>query len=888
MYDPHMAAAAAGGLDAPGLSPSNLQLNARLCRILAERFQEAMAIPSGKTQVLELRIGSRQDGSATAPLSSSSPCRDSGPKKLRRLSHPVSTIAGGSRRKPHQPPGQPYSIPLPGEEGHEEVMDLRAGDDLGAVSDGELLRLPTASSRRRRRRRASSSAASSLAARVARPASVAGDESSFDFDLGGPAEDVELDSSAETGMVTTSSSSVVSTGPSSAVAATSSATVTTVVSAAPTVDSAVVSCSVPQGSSIRAAISSSSATASSSAVLISMGSCLAELASADSSVPTSLPVASSAARSFASCSVASTTELVRSAELDTPTLFLRLAPSPTSRVVTPASSSAGPVVTSAPVPSSVITPQPSSSSSLTTSPTASSTSMSISSSSSAVTTTSGTSSAVAASSVAGSAGASSSVPGHVGAVSVSTPNSAMLRVLGCSRQTPVHQPSAVASTVVTAVPGVSSTSTRPTVPTSGSISVSLSGRPRRKSATIAASLSSHYLNELNVSDRVALGLGGSAESSSDSTSRGAGSSAKPLELLSGSSDAELDSVAASSAEIESHDSSDDSDDVSLRELVSRMQTGRVASHGKAQSYLALGCTPPSSPRSSDSAGALSAQRSVTPSRKKKEKKERRKHKHRHKRRLSELEDSAGSVGDGDRPRRSKRLASSDPAGSSSTQEESSGSSAEFFSAHPAGVSLAVPSSPSSTTASVGVTPHPGVHSTPALPVALRVSFSTLQTHVAQPASRDSRNTAPNARLHDLSFLHFCSARCWEAILERQTGEFIRAGGDRSRISPTPSSLDCRWISSPTKPGNWASLARDEHPTRYFVAFWERTHWVVESGVMMGLHPSQQASHSYEEIADMHVECFQYMLSRKRRSDALRSLMVTVSDDLYLAVVNTIG
>ncbi|GMF33101.1 unnamed protein product [Phytophthora fragariaefolia] len=38
MHDPHMAAAAAGGLDAPGLSLNDVQLNARLCRILAERF----------------------------------------------------------------------------------------------------------------------------------------------------------------------------------------------------------------------------------------------------------------------------------------------------------------------------------------------------------------------------------------------------------------------------------------------------------------------------------------------------------------------------------------------------------------------------------------------------------------------------------------------------------------------------------------------------------------------------------------------------------------------------------------------------------------------------------------------------------------------------------
>ncbi|GMG18041.1 unnamed protein product [Phytophthora fragariaefolia] len=148
MHDPHMAAAAAGGLDAPGLSPSDLQLNARLCRILAERFPEAMEIPSGETRVLELRIGSHQDGVLTAPPGSSSPRQASGrtaqsrsigldasdvdpaggssqprrtlaqlrrarlntltpAEKLHRLSHPVSETAAGSRRKPHQPPDHP-------------------------------------------------------------------------------------------------------------------------------------------------------------------------------------------------------------------------------------------------------------------------------------------------------------------------------------------------------------------------------------------------------------------------------------------------------------------------------------------------------------------------------------------------------------------------------------------------------------------------------------------------------------------------------------------------------------------------------------------------------------------------------------------------------------
>ncbi|KAE8987706.1 hypothetical protein PR001_g22246 [Phytophthora rubi] len=51
MHDPHMAASAGAGLDVPGLSPADLQLNARLCRTLAMRFPEVMDIPAGETRM---------------------------------------------------------------------------------------------------------------------------------------------------------------------------------------------------------------------------------------------------------------------------------------------------------------------------------------------------------------------------------------------------------------------------------------------------------------------------------------------------------------------------------------------------------------------------------------------------------------------------------------------------------------------------------------------------------------------------------------------------------------------------------------------------------------------------------------------------------------------
>ncbi|KAE9197560.1 hypothetical protein PF002_g22711 [Phytophthora fragariae] len=160
MHDPHMAAAGGAGLDVPGLSPADLQLNARLCRTLAMRFPEVMDIPAGETRTVELTIHPRQCQwscfSATSFVEldgvfsrlghphfwSSAECCSgvqvppsksirqlhqarlatlTPAEKLRRYSNPKSSTAAGSRVKPHVPPPQPYACPLPGEEGYAEA-----------------------------------------------------------------------------------------------------------------------------------------------------------------------------------------------------------------------------------------------------------------------------------------------------------------------------------------------------------------------------------------------------------------------------------------------------------------------------------------------------------------------------------------------------------------------------------------------------------------------------------------------------------------------------------------------------------------------------------------------------------------------------------------------
>lgn len=67
MHDPHMAVAAAAGLGVPGMNPADLQLNARLCRFLTQRFPEVMDIPAGETRRVELITHPRADGAATTP-----------------------------------------------------------------------------------------------------------------------------------------------------------------------------------------------------------------------------------------------------------------------------------------------------------------------------------------------------------------------------------------------------------------------------------------------------------------------------------------------------------------------------------------------------------------------------------------------------------------------------------------------------------------------------------------------------------------------------------------------------------------------------------------------------------------------------------------------------
>ncbi|KAE8978436.1 hypothetical protein PR003_g23106 [Phytophthora rubi] len=157
MHDPHMATATGAGLDVPGLSPADLQLNARLCRTLAMRFPEmerlrhrwvqrarlvrlsawtpiprdfhpvsvsaglpsgvSSATPTQPSSIVQAPPGKSIDQLHRARLDTLTPA-----EKLRRYLNPKSSTAAGSRVKPHVPPPQPYACPLPGEEGYAEAV----------------------------------------------------------------------------------------------------------------------------------------------------------------------------------------------------------------------------------------------------------------------------------------------------------------------------------------------------------------------------------------------------------------------------------------------------------------------------------------------------------------------------------------------------------------------------------------------------------------------------------------------------------------------------------------------------------------------------------------------------------------------------------------------
>ncbi|GMF53861.1 unnamed protein product [Phytophthora fragariaefolia] len=87
--DPALALPAAAGIDAPGLSPGDLALNARLCRLLEARWPELSQVQPNEVREITLRVsGPMAPSSApvSLPLSSAVPTSNSSAARL-AMSH---------------------------------------------------------------------------------------------------------------------------------------------------------------------------------------------------------------------------------------------------------------------------------------------------------------------------------------------------------------------------------------------------------------------------------------------------------------------------------------------------------------------------------------------------------------------------------------------------------------------------------------------------------------------------------------------------------------------------------------------------------------------------------------------------------------------------------
>ncbi|KAE9148693.1 hypothetical protein PF001_g12343 [Phytophthora fragariae] len=178
------------------------------------------------------------------------------------------------------------------------------------------------------------------------------------------------------------------------------------------------------------------------------------------------------------------------------------------------------------------------------------------------------------------------------------------------------------------------------------------------------------------------------------------------------------------------------------------------------------------------------------------------------------------------------------------------------------------------------------------------------------------------------FFHLGSARCWDKILAScsVTIEMETVGG-KSCVKPTPSSpeglaafldvtstqhpcqrlrsklpdlvffmspsvlrrVKSRRSSSKTAPPVeivaecWLKC-RGERPDlmKIFIALYERIHWVVDSSVILGLHPDLNPGRTPAELALALQLWQQYSHERKRRSDALRPVLNELYGTLYQA------
>ncbi|EGZ10917.1 hypothetical protein PHYSODRAFT_337685 [Phytophthora sojae] len=426
------------------------------------------------------------------------------------------------------------------------------------------------------------------------------------------------------------------------------------------------------------------------------------------------------------------------------------------------------------------------------------------------------------------------------------------------------------------------------------------GRPLRRTAATARVLNAHCLDLLETPDYVVLRSFRRSSSSGSSDSAlgldAPGTSAHPL-TVSGDSESTAEDP-GSADELSPVDSDDLHGTPSSPSL--------PPPHGKLQSYMTARQSPlvPSS-ESGDSDSQPSSKKQSGKGKRKRRRKH--KHEHKHKSKSKSKSKPAGS-------KKSKRSASPDSAKDPRPSKRQRGSTGDSASG-PAGFSAAssstsnspgssgitsrsavlpspISAGPASTLSVPIVTAHDdaGAHVLPQLPAALRYSLAQLRTRARQAVGRDARITPQLAQLRDIRFVHYGSRRCWEAILRIKTFADVYHPAHPAqrllRLLPktpiffSPQVLDDakRRLANTVKSvtlmerlaevfvkirGEAPKLACDkEGPTKFFVALIERCHWMVESSVLMGLHPAFHTGLPYHLIAEMYDTWVLYKLARK--------------------------
>ncbi|EGZ06604.1 hypothetical protein PHYSODRAFT_341850 [Phytophthora sojae] len=883
------AAAAAAGLNAPGLSPADLRLNARLCRILAQRFPEVMDTPTEETRRVELTIHPRADGAATtlpAPVSSAgsflgqstrltgseapaspseSPASSAAnPVSADAVSTPVSTSASRRRRsksvdevhrrKPKKPFEQPYACPLPGEVGHEDALVQleKAAQETDAACDLSLR------------------SSLNLAGLTVDDANVeAGDEvHSLEEDLS--FEFTEVPGSAE-----------LPRGP-----------------AGPTV-------SVPSVQLVPYSSSPVQTPSSGVAVVPLPGS--ADLATIPSvlSLPASVPFPTRVRWVPSSTSVPSAAVVTSTAgaggqpgssapDPALATTHAVIAPSSTAGV-----SAAGTINSSAAIPPRVSQSSPGSAAHRLLACTRSRF-------------------ANQAQSRRGPSGVASTVVTPM----PSTPSVASTRPAVPPSSAGMTSPSGrpLRSTAATArvlnAHCLDLLETRDYLVLRSARRSSSSGLSGSALGLNAPGTSAHPLSVSESSESEADDPGSADELSSadpDASRRASLASALPPPH------GKLQSyMAARQSPLVPSSEPDDSDSQpSSKKQSGKGKRKRRRKHKHEHEHKHKHKS--KSKSKSKSAGSKKSKRSASP-------------------------DSAKDP----RPSKRQRGSTGDSAGglagisaASSSTGNSAGSSGipSSSAVSPSPISAG----PASTLSVPIVTAHDaGAHVLPQLPAALRHSLAQLRTLARQAVGRDARITPQLAQLRDICFVHYGSWRCWEAILSHQTAKVtvddasgkgsvpvtlcflagIKAFADvyhpdhpaqrLLRLLPKTPIFFSRQVLDDAKRrlansvksvtlmerlaevfvkirGEAPNSVCDKAgPTKFFVALFERCHWMVESSVLMGLHPAFHTGLPYHVIAEMYDTWALYKLARKGRGDALRSLMTTLPDDMFTAVMKLLG